>query len=175
MKRAVALFVAVAATAHADDPAEPPKVVTKALIRDIANGKLPLGKLVDLDRGLIVVEFWQGCAGTSPAPTAVKLCGDELAKKLPAITQRIKNAIAWAKDLGSEFACENKPAAVCRFPASHCDWGPELRFTVDPKAGLQLESVLELETSAMSESFIARQDKFVTEQVAKLRAKSCKK
>jgi hypothetical protein len=174
MKRAIA-FVAVAATAHADNNHEPPKLVTKALIRDIANGKLPLGKLVDPDRGLIVLEFWSGCAGAPPPPSAVKLCGDDLAKRLPAITQRIKGAIEWAKDLGSEFACENKPAAVCRFPASHCEWGPQLRFVVDPKAGLQLESVLELESSAMSDSFIARQDKFVTEQVAKLRTTSCKK
>src|SRR5262245_61820968 len=182
MKRAILVLAACAATARAADPRQPglggssfgdnpPKLVTKALIREVASGKLPLAKLVDPDRGLIVIEFWEDCVELKP-PSAVKLCGDDLAKKLPAIVGELR-ALTDPRSLG--FACENKPAPVCRAHASHCEWGPELRFTVDPKAGLQLESVLELETAAMSESFMRRQDKYVTEQLAKLRAKSCKK
>jgi hypothetical protein len=171
MKRATLVLVACAATARADD--HPPKVVTKALIRDVASGKIPLAKLVDPERGLIVIDYWIGCVDDhAPPPSAVKLCGDDLAKKLPALVGELK-AMTDPNSLG--FDCENKPAPVCHAHASHCEWGPQLRFTVDPIAGLQLESVLELETAAMTESFIRRQDKYVTEQLAKLRAKSCKK
>jgi hypothetical protein len=146
----------------------PRRKVTRALLDDVATGWLPLETLIDPRRGLVKIDFWEGCVQPQ-APSAVKLCGDALAAELPAIVARLKAAIE--SDFLGGFACAD---AVCRYPTAHCEWGPELRFHVDPTDGVRLDAILELESAAMSEDFIARQSAFVTEQLAALAAQPCR-
>lgn len=100
------LFVLLPTLAHAQH-ATP--VITKALMRDIATGKVPATSLVDPDIGLVVIDYLAD--EREPAvKSSRRLCGSAAESHL---RQWVKMHLRPAVELDELFACTNRPRPTC--------------------------------------------------------------
>jgi hypothetical protein len=150
-----------------------PKVVTQSWLGEFGKTKWPLAKLVDPDRGLVVVEHLVD----SPGPDAVavttgnRLCGAPLDKALPALQRRLLQLLAHSDTI----ECHNRPGPpACSFAfAYEYTTRAILVFRPGADGDLALDAVLFVDGGSLGEQSIRTQQTFVRSKLAALRKVDC--
>ncbi|MEZ4241637.1 MAG: hypothetical protein R3F59_36915 [Myxococcota bacterium] len=157
------------AKAKGDGPSAP----TPALVRRLAEGKLPRGKVVDPQQGVVFTSVGSDARGDDPRADehgvvreAVLACGDDLASRYDALTEDVRGRLGE----GLAVDCEGM---VCRFPARmEYDRGGKLTFRKEG-GGLVLVAVERIEGGPVSADFTREAEAWSGEQVAALSAEGC--
>jgi hypothetical protein len=154
---AAILFVAACSSGR------PPEFGRAVLDRTTA-GAQTLREAIDPARGLILIDHYSG-GGTR---SSTKLCGDELAQRLPAIADEVaRERKEWE---GFELACADQPQPVCVFnPGEVLEYGTRYLFVRDG-GRYRLEAIVHYEGGAMDTT---AQDQYIADQLAAGRAKPC--
>jgi hypothetical protein len=91
--------------------AEPPTpVVTKAFMRQIADGKIKPAELVDPTVGVLAVRYTSGEYEPPETKSAFRLCGADAAT---AIKRIVRDHLKTAISLDEDFSCTNRPRPTC--------------------------------------------------------------
>lgn len=176
MRRFVVVVVLLAwlVPAAADRAPETwPKVVTLGWLHELGKGKWPLARLVDPDRGLVVIEHLvdSGNAEYVPVRTARRLCGKQLEPALSELQGRVVAALA-----SSDTAeCHNRPGPPeCHFALAY-EYTTRTVLMFRPRASgdLALDAILFVDGGSISESLVREQEKFVGSKHAALRKTDC--
>jgi len=176
MRRVVVVIALLAwtASAAADKAAESwPKVVTLRWLGELGKGKWPLAKLVDTDRGLVVIEHLvdSGDDKYVPVRTARRLCGKQLDRALPELQRRVLGELAHS----DTAECHNRPGPPeCHFALAYeYTTRTALMFRPRPSGDLALDAVLFVDGGSISESSFREQEEFVGSKYAALRTTDC--
>jgi hypothetical protein len=168
--RSLLLVLVLAGTASA----EPAKIATRSWLFRQARAGFPILDSVDPDRGLAVIQHVTD-SGDENAPeklSAKLLCGDALAKQLPAL----KKAMKATYESSDTVSCQNGKdgTSSCSF---HLAFEYSTSFTLVLKKNadgvLVPETVLELDAGSMNEEAYDEMDKWVSRRLQKVRATSC--
>jgi hypothetical protein len=176
MRRFVVVVVLLAwiAPAAADKAVETwPKVVTRGWLGELGKGKWPLAKLVDPDRGLVVIEHLVDSANAEYVQirTATRLCGEQLDPALPELQSRVLAELAHS----DTAECHNRPGpAECHFAfANEYTTRTVLMFRPRASGDLALDAILFVDGGSIGESSVLAQQKFVESKYAALRRTDC--
>lgn len=170
----VVMLLAWIAPAAADKAVETwPKVVTRGWLGELGKGKWPLAKLVEPDRGLVVIEHLvdSGNADYVPVQTARRLCGKQLDPALPELQRRVLAELAHS----DTAECNNRPGPPeCHFAlANEYTTRTVLMFRPRASGDLALDAILFVDGGSIGESSIREQEKFVDSKYAALRKTDC--
>jgi hypothetical protein len=150
-----------------------PKVVTQSWLGEFGKTRWPLAKLVDPDRGLVVIEHLVDSPSEAAVAvtTANRLCGAPLDKALPALQRRVLQLLAHSDTI----ECHNRPGpAACSFAfAYEYTTRTILVFRPGASGDLALDAVLFVDGGSLGESSIRTQQTFVRSKLAALRKADC--
>jgi hypothetical protein len=151
----------VLAVLTADASAEP--AVRRAMVRQLANGKLPPAELVDAERGLVWVVYLPDQQVDVTPKSTKRLCGDTAIKKLASLRSTLRALIAAPDEV---FSCSNKPGpptcTIGERGESSSTWDLTFRIAGDK---LVLERVVERSSAHMKPEDWAMVKRLIAKQV----------
>lgn len=134
------LLLAATSPAVADEPV--PSVVTRAFIRDLAEGRRAMRDVIDPAAGVVVLDHFTGAAGGPGGPSERLACGAALTRQLRRVKGWLYAAVHTDDVDEGGLSCRNRPSPVCTIGGT-MEYDPVLRlhFRVDDDRGVVLHAI----------------------------------
>jgi hypothetical protein len=171
-------IVLLGAVARADAPAAgppPPKMLTRAWLRETITKKESLAQLLDQNAGLVVIEHQTDSPRDDDqgSVSGERLCKDQLKRRLPELQKRVSNGLTRS----DTFKCQNRPGPpFCAFGVlNEYTTITYLLFRTSSDGSLRLDAILDLDglLNVTDKSSIEEQETYVQQQLLRLRKTDC--
>lgn len=171
----VSLVLAVLVpSAAADEPSPVPSVVTRAFIRDLAEGRRPMSDVIDPAAGVVVLDHFSGAAGEPGRPSETLACGAALTRQLRRVKGWLYAAVHTDDVDEGGLACRNRPSPQCSIGGT-MEYDPVLRlhFRVDGDRGVVLHAITIDDEALVDAREIAADHRRHGRRIARLAASGC--
>jgi len=153
--------------AAADDP---PRPITKRLLRKLVRGDHPLAEFIDPAAGVVAIE-WPGDDWDRVQPARVRhLCGEEIGAGMPMLMFAVQRSLGGSV-ADEVLTCSNRPAPSCTLGERDVF---RVDFRHDDDRGLVIEAIVHL--SGYRTLSVAERDervRFAAARVAAARHATC--
>lgn len=147
----------------------PPKAVTRAWLRETLEKKGALERLLDEASGLVTISYE---TDTPSLADAARLCKENLKKGWPGLERGIRTQFTQSDGL----FCQNAPGPpLCVFELLHMSDATTTYLLFRPAADgtLRLDAVLFLNGRVTDKEMIVEQDRYLEQQLTRLRSTDC--